>query len=173
MKRKAIFPAMSGLFLAMALLLPFITASDPKLGSVFLPMHIPVMLCGFICGPFWGLVIGAVAPLLRSMLFSAPILYPSAVIMCAELATYGLICGLLQKHLHGKLIPTYAALIGAMVGGRIVWGIASFVIQRSLGNPFGWQAFFGTAFVTAIPGIILQLVIVPPLAKLVAKYIKQ
>ncbi|WP_322597248.1 ECF transporter S component [Acetivibrio straminisolvens] len=86
---------LSGLFLALGLLIPFLTAQIPSLGSRLLLMHIPVLLCGFICGWPYGLIIGLVLPVFRSMLFGMPPMFPTAVAMAFELAAYGLMTGLL------------------------------------------------------------------------------
>ena len=85
---------LAGMFLALGLILPFLTVQIPELGSRLLPMHIPVLLCGFICGARYGLAVGFITPLLRSVLFSIPVLFPMAVSMAFELAAYGAIAGI-------------------------------------------------------------------------------
>ena len=122
--RKLVFAA---LLLALGLVLPFLTAQIPQVGSMLLPMHLPVLLCGFVCGWPYGLLVGAVTPLLRSMLFGMPPLYPTAVAMAFELAAYGLLAGLFYKLLPKKPVYVYVALILAMLGGRAVWGLAQMV----------------------------------------------
>ena len=87
----------SALFLALALVLPFLTGQIQTFGQMLAPMHLPVLLCGFVCGPVWGLAVGAVAPLLRSLLFSMPPMFPTAVAMAFELAAYGLFTGLFYR----------------------------------------------------------------------------
>ena len=89
--------ALAGLFLALGLLLPFLTGQIPQIGNMLLPMHIPVLLCGYFCGWRYGLAVGAAAPLLRSALFGLPPMFPIAVAMAFELAVYGLMTGLLYK----------------------------------------------------------------------------
>ena len=79
--------------LALALVLPFVTGNIPDIGNMLCPMHIPVLLCGFLCGGFWGTAVGAVAPILRSLIFGRPYLYPAALAMMFELAIYGLLAG--------------------------------------------------------------------------------
>ena len=173
MKSKALKPALSGLFLALALLLPFLTAADPKIGNMFLPMHLPVMLCGFICGPVWGLAAGLFAPLLRSLLFSAPMLFPTAIAMSFELATYGAICGLIYNRLSKGIGSVYITLITAMLVGRAVWGIASALLYTLAGNSFGFELFLSGALFSAVPGIVIQLIIIPPIVVLITKYAKK
>ncbi len=110
--------------LALAMVLPFLTGHIPTIGQMLSPMHIPVLLCGFLCGWPWGLVVGFTAPLLRSVLFGFPAFFPGACSMAFELATYGFVSGILYKRLPDKTSSIYIALIAAMVCGRIVWGIA-------------------------------------------------
>ena len=157
----------AGLFLAIALVLPFLTGQLPQIGSVLSPMHIPVLLCGFICGWPWGLAVGFIAPLLRSMLFGMPALFPTAIAMCFELAVYGLVSGLLYARAKQKtLAVTYACLIAAMVCGRLVWGAAEYVLLAVSGGEFTLAMFLAGALTRALPGIILHLVIIPPLVHL-------
>lgn len=150
-------------FLALGLVLPFLTGQIPEFGSRLLPMHIPVLLCGFVCGWPYGLAVGAVLPLLRSLLFGMPPLFPTAVAMCFELAGYGLATGLLRRFLPRNPAMVYVNLVLSMLAGRAIWGIASMALYAIAGNPFTWPIFAAGAFVDALPGIILQLVIIPPL----------
>lgn len=154
---------LSALFLALALVLPFLTGQIPEIGSMLCPMHIPVLLCGFFCSWPWGLAVGLVAPVLRSVLFGMPPMFPVAVCMSFELATYGVVSGLLVRALPKRKWSVYAALVGAMVAGRIVWGAARFICAGLDPNAFGFAAFIAGAVTTAIPGIIVQLVLIPVL----------
>ncbi len=112
--------AYSGLFLALCLLLPFLTGQIPQFGNMLLPMHLPVLLCGFICGWPYGLAVGFISPLLRSMLFGMPPMFPTAVAMAFELAVYGLLSGLFYK-IFPENVFIYVSLLLAMVGGRLIW----------------------------------------------------
>ena len=153
---------LTALFLALCLVLPFVTGGIPTIGNMLLPMHIPVLLCGRLCGWPYGLVIGYVAPLLRSVLFGMPPIYPVALAMAFELAAYGLIIGLVYTALHKRgLAALYGSLLVAMVGGRLVWGVAEVVLLGMAGNAFTLQAFLSGALLTAVPGIVLQLVLIP------------
>jgi len=149
--------------LALALVLPFLTGQIPQIGSALSPMHIPVFLCGFLCGPVYALIVGVLAPVLRSVLFGMPPMYPTAVAMCFELAAYGLFSGLLYKMLPKKNINIYVALILAMILGRIVWGIAMMLLLSFGDTAFTWQVFISGAMLNAIPGIILHILIIPPI----------
>ena len=153
--------ALAGLCLALALVLPFLTGQIPQIGSALAPMHIPVLLCGFLCGGFYGMLVGAVAPLLRFALFGMPPLFPVGIAMAFELAAYGLVSGLLYRKLPKKPSSIYIALVSAMVVGRIVYGIASFFLLRSTGAPYTLQMFFSAAFIKAVPGIILHIALIP------------
>ncbi len=152
------------MFLAMGLFLPFLTGQIPQIGSMLLPMHIPVFLCGLICGWQYGLLIGAIVPIMRSLIFGMPPLYPTATAMCFELATYGFVAGFLFSRFKKQGIVTlYASMLLSMIAGRIVWGLAEVILLGFAGNTFTWQAFFAGAFLNAFPGIILQLVLIPAL----------
>ena len=190
--------------LALCMVLPFLTGQIPQIGSMLCPMHIPALLCGFMCGWPWGLAVGFISPLLRSVLFGMPDMFPTAVAMAFELlagflcgpwwamavgfaapmlrhvwmgmpplitaiamsfelAGYGLFSGLLYRLLPKKTVNIYVSLIGAMILGRIIWGIAMVVISGVTGSAFTWSAFMAGALLNAIPGIILQLVFIPVL----------
>lgn len=152
---------LSALFVALGIVLPFVTGQIPQIGNMLLPMHIPAFLCGFVCGGPYGLMVGLITPLLRSILFGRPMMVPTAVGMAIELSTYGLVTGLVYSKCKQKKFGIYLSLLTAMITGRIVWGIASFFIYRILGNPFTWGYFAAETFFKAIPGIVLQLVLIP------------
>ena len=151
----------SAICLALCLLLPFLTGQIQSIGSMLCPMHIPVLLCGFICGPAYAAAVGAIAPLLRFALFGMPPVFPAGVAMCAELAAYGLLSGWLHRRLPRGMGGVYAALIGAMLGGRAVWGIVMALLMAAGGGAFTMGAFIAGAFANAVPGIIVQIVLVP------------
>lgn len=152
----------SGLMIALGLVLPFITGNIPTIGRALLPIHLPVFLCALICGWKYGLLVGAILPLLRSTLFHMPPLYP-AIAMTFEMATYGLVTGLIYFKLrkYSTVVSVYAALLPAMVLGRIVWGIAQIILFSLQGNSFTFELFMGGILFGSIPGIILQLVLIP------------
>lgn len=159
----------SGVFLAAALLLPFLTGQLPQIGSMLSPMHLPVLLCGFVCGWPWGLAVGFVAPALRFLLFGMPPIFPTGFAMMFELAAYGALAGLFYRALPKRTGSLYAALGAAMLGGRVVWGVVRFAISGVTGVPFGWQMFAAGAFTGAVPGIVLQLIVIPPIVLAVKK----
>ena len=151
----------AALFLALGLVLPFLTAQIPQIGSMLLPMHLPVLLCGFLCGPVYALAVGAVAPPLRFALFGMPPIFPTGVAMCFELAAYGVISSLMYRRLPRKKLSIYAALLIAMVGGRIVWGLMRWLIAGLAGSSFTFAMFLSGALLKAVPGIIVQIVLIP------------
>jgi riboflavin transporter FmnP len=161
---------LSAMFMAIGLVLPFITGQIQQIGSMLLPMHIPVLFCGLICGWQYGAVVGFVLPLLRYVLFGMPPIFPTGVSMSFELAVYGAVIGLIMQQLSkrnttdsGKnyVRNLYLALIGAMLAGRIVWGLVRFILARATMQPFTMEMFMAGAFLTAIPGIIVQLILIP------------
>ena len=161
---------LSGMFLALALVMPFLTGQIPQIGSMLCPMHFPVLLCGFFCGGGMGLLVGFIAPILRSFLFGMPMMFPAAVCMAFEMAIYGLVAGTLYRRLPKKKGSIYLALISAMVLGRIVWGMVMLFI---IGADFGMEAFLAGAVTTALPVILLQLLLIPMIVILLEKYVEQ
>ena len=153
----------AALFLAIAMVLPFVTGQIPEIGSMLCPMHIPALLCGFMCGWPWGLLVGFIAPLLRSLLFGMPALFPTAVAMAFELAVYGGLSGLLYRLLPKRKWTIYAALVIAMIAGRAVWGAVRLILSGLSGTSFTWALFLAGAFTNAVPGIIMQLILIPVL----------
>jgi hypothetical protein len=147
--------------LALCMVLPFLTGQIPSIGSALSPMHIPVLLCGFLCGPAYAAVIGAIAPALRFMLFGMPPLFPVGVAMSFELAAYGLISGLLYGKLPRRTSSVYIALVTAMVAGRVVWGVAQAILLGATGKAFTWAMFIAGALTNAIPGIVVHIVLIP------------
>ncbi len=163
--KKLVYSAMC---LALCLVLPFLTGQIPEIGSMLLPMHIPVLLCGFLCGGGWGAAVGFTAPLLRHLLFGMPPM-PGCISMAFELATYGLVVGLLHKRMGKGMQGIYASLICAMVAGRLIWGGTQMAIMGLNGGSFPFSAFVAGAFTSAIPGIVLQLMLVPVLVRALDK----
>ena len=153
---------LGAMFLALGLVLPFFTGQIPQIGSMLLPMHIPVLLCGLICGWRYGAAVGFVTPLMRSALFGMPALYPSAIAMAFELLTYGLVVGLLYSRSRWQCVRAlYRCLLAAMLAGRAVWGVADAVLLGLGGKTLALEVFITTEFVRAAPGIAVQLILIP------------
>lgn len=153
---------LSAIFLALGLVLPFLTGQIPQVGSMLLPMHLPVLVCGFVCGWQWGLLVGFITPLLRGVLFGMPPLMPTGLVMAFELAAYGAVCGLMYLRLKDGKWRVLIALVIALLCGRLVWGAVSFAVYSLFTErTFSLAAFWAGGFVNAWPGIVLQLVLVP------------
>ena len=145
---------------AVGVLLPIAFHSVPNAGRIFLPMHIPVLICGLACGWQFGLTCGVLTPLLSSLLTGMP---PTAMLpsMMIELAVYGLVSGALLECLKmdNQTIKTYISLVGAMLCGRLVAGALNAVIFQA-GN-YSLAIWVSASFVTALPGIAIQIVVIP------------
>ena len=141
---------LAALFLALAFVLPMITGHVPQVGNMLCPMHFPILLCGFVLGGPWGLAVGFIAPL-----------FPIAIAMAFELAAYGLVSGVLWRKVKHTVPMMYASLVTAMVAGRLVWGAVRFVLAGLTGSSFPFSAVLSGALLTAVPGIVAQLVLIP------------
>ena len=158
----------AAILLAAGQVLPFITGQIPQIGQMLSPMHFPVLLCGFLCGWKYGVLVGFICPLLRSVLFGMPVMFPSAVGMAFELMTYGFVTGFLSENLGLQSIgKIYLILIISMIAGRVVWGLAQIVLLGMTGSAFTFQAFLAGALINAVPAIILQLLIIPYLVRII------
>lgn len=164
---------LSAMFLALAFVMPFITGQIPQIGSMLCPMHIPVLLCGFFCGAPWGLLVGFIAPIFRSMVLGMPPMFPVATCMAFEMAAYGFVAGILHKRLPKKKGSVYVSLLSSMIIGRVVWGVVMFVCMGLDTAKFGIEAFLSGAITTAIPGIVLQIVLIPIIVITLEKVIKR
>lgn len=153
---------LAAMFMALGLVLPFLTGQIPQIGKMLLPMHLPVLLCGLICGWQYGAVIGFFLPIVRYAIFGMPVLFPIGIAMAFELCTYGLVAGFIYGRSSWTCARAiYRSLVIAMLSGRVVWGIAQMILLGISGKGFTWQMFMAGAFVNAIPGIILQLILIP------------
>ncbi len=153
---------LSGLFLAIGYVLPFVTGQLRELGQMLLPMHFPVFLCGMICGWKYGAAIGLLLPMTRSLIFGMPVFYPMALAMAVELAAYGFVVGICYGLSKKKgICAVYVSLLTAMLSGRLAWGLMQIILLGIQGTGFSLYAFFAGAFLNAIPGIILQLILIP------------
>lgn len=163
---------LSAVFFALGLMLPFFTGQIREIGKMLLPMHIPVMLCGFICGQWYGLIIGFLLPIIRSVAFGMPIFYPSAIAMSFELMTYGFFVGFIYNiNKTKKIFSIYLSLIISMILGRIVWGIVSLILYGIIQKTFTLSFFIATTISNGFPGIILQIILIPIVLKIIDKII--
>lgn len=154
--------AVTAMLFAVGMVLPFFIGQIPAIGKMLLPMHIPVLLCGFIVGWQYGALIGFLLPIVRGLVFGMPPLYPNAVAMAFEMAAYGFVSGYLYSHARWQCTKMlYISLVTAMLAGRLVWAFAEVILLGIGGNTFTWEMFATGAFLNAIPGIIVQLVLIP------------
>lgn len=152
------------LLLALGMVLPFLTGQIPAIGQAISPLHIPAFIAGLTCGWGWGLVLGFVLPLLRSVIFGMPPLVAVGIPMAFELAAYAGVCGALYPLLrqHMKRLPAMLlALVIAMVAGRIVGGTAKAIVMGLTGGGFTFAMFVSSYFVTTLTGAVIHLVVVP------------
>ena len=151
---------LAALFFAIGMVLPFFTGNI-IFGPNLLPMHLPVLLCGIILGPKYGFLVGLLLPISRSLFIGMPPMFPTAVSMTFELAAYGGVIGILYGLLPKGIPSIFASLVGAMLAGRVVWAAARVVLLGLMDTPFSFEIFLAGAFVNAVPGIILQIVLIP------------
>ncbi|BDF59363.1 membrane protein [Christensenellaceae bacterium] len=155
----------AALCLAAGMLLPMVFhAFGAAAGQVFLPMHIPVLVCGLICGWKYGGICGFILPLLSSFATGMPPLYPVGVVMMFELCTYGIVSGIMYRRTN-----VYVSLIVAMLAGRAVSGVLNTILLGMAGTPYSFEIFLTNAFVVALPGIAIQIVVIPVLVLLLKK----
>ena len=165
---------LAAIFLSLGMVLPFLTGQIKEIGDTLLPMHIPVMLCGLVCGGSYGFVVGLILPFLRAITVGMPPIYPNAVWMSLELATYGLVIGFLYGTFYKKQIWwLYCSLLASMVCGRIVWGVAKAVLLGIAGKAFTIHAWIAGGILDAFPGIVLQLVLIPVIVQFKDKLLER
>lgn len=152
---------MSGLFVAIGVLLPMVFHSFNMLGKIFLPMHIPVLVAGFFLPPVVALAVGMIVPLLSSVLTGMPLLFPMAIIMMFELGAYGFLVAWMKE----KVSSTYIVLGSAMLAGRVIAGLVVFVLSTCFGVKLNAMLFIKGAILTGLPGIVVQLLMVPIVVK--------
>jgi niacin transporter len=155
--KKIVFAA---LCMAIGVALPIAFHGIPNSGSIFSPMHLPVLTAGIICGPWLGALVGILTPILSSLMTGMPAAayLPS---MIFELTMYGLVSGLLFQFVkvRNKYLHIYISLLGAMLAGRLTYGILNALIFRA--GAYSMQIWLTSAFVTALPGIAIQLIVIP------------
>lgn len=168
--RRLIDLTIAGLCLALCLALPFLTGQIPQIGQLLSPMHLPVFLCGFLCEWPYGLAVGLIAPVLRSLLFGMPPLFPTAVGMTVELAVYGLTAALLYRAMGKKKWALYPALVGSMIAGRLAGGAFQLILLGvGVNSEYSFSRFLASYVTGTLPGIAVQLILVPPVVIAVEK----
>lgn len=148
---------LSGVFIALGIVLPILFHALGS-GSVFLPMHIPVMLSGYFLDPGYALAVGAITPFLSSALTGMPPIFPMVPIMIFELATYGLVVSVISRKIENPFIPLISSMLcGRIVAGSVVWVLAKFFAAKL---PTPWMFITG-AVAKGMPGILIQLFFIP------------
>jgi uncharacterized membrane protein len=155
----------TALFLALAVLFPIIFHQFGLAGRVLLPMHIPVLLAGLLSGPISGVIVGLLAPSLSFALTGMPPPY-AVPLMSVELPLYGLAAGLCYYRLRMNI---YIALLAAMALGRVGFALALVVLGRFVNLPYGVEEYFQAAVVTGLPGILVQLALIPPVVAVIRR----
>ncbi|SDY81602.1 Protein of unknown function [Proteiniborus ethanoligenes] len=151
---------LGGVLLALGIVIPMIFHTVGIMGTVFLPMHIPVLIGGLLISPALALLLGMITPILNSSLTGMPLMFPIATIMMFELGAYGLISSLSTRKL--KLSPILALII-SMIIGRIVAGITVFVLSSYFGVQMNALTYVKGSIITGLPGIGIQLILIPSL----------
>lgn len=155
----------ASLFLALGIIIPYVFhIAGGMTGQIFLPMHLPVLLCGFFLGSRYGLIVGILTPFLNSLLTGMPPIYPTGIAMALELGTYGLISGYLYKNKKSNM---FISLIAAMLLGRLVSGAANYILLSMIGKKYMLKVFLASSFITPIWGILIQLILIPFLVKVI------
>lgn len=157
----------AGLLLALGIIIPMIFHSTGIAGTVFLPMHIPVLIGGFLLPPYLALLLGILTPLINSLITGMPPLFPMAIIMIFELGIYGLVASLLYRNLE---IPSIISLIVSMIAGRIMAGLVVFILASLFGLQMDPILFLIGGVTTGLPGIIIQIILIPSLIHGIVKY---
>ena len=154
--------------IALCIVLPLAFHPIQNAGNIFLPMHIPVLLCGLICGGVFGLLCGLLGPFLSCVITGMPLmaLLPG---MMTELAIYGLGAGCMMslvrtKKLHADL---YISLFVSMLAGRLIGGAARAFIF--LPGNYTIAIWAMGAFVTGLPGAVIQLILLPAIVRVLEK----
>ncbi len=161
---------LTAMFLALGIVLPFFFGQVPQIGSMLLPMHIPVFLCAFICTWRYGVPMAIILPLLRSLLFSRPNFYPEAISIAFEMATYAFVGGHLYSAAKQKnLRALYGCMLISMASGRLVRISLQMFLLGMSGASFAFGAVVTGVVVSGIPGILLQLFLIPAVMLIVGK----
>jgi len=153
--------ALTSFFLSLGIVLPFVFHQFALAGRIFLPMHIPVFLAGIFAGPLSGIIVGIFSPIISFFLIGMPPAY-AFPLMAIELPLYGLSIGLLNQ--VGKL-PLILSLIISMILGRAGFALGLLILGAFVNLPYGFSTFLKVSFITGLPGIAVQMVLIPSLVK--------
>jgi len=170
MKSKTRRMITAAIMIALGVLLPqiFHIIGGPNLGSLLLPMHIPVLLTGFLVGPFYGVIAGFLTPVLSSLLTGMPPISPVPILflMMFELPIYGLVSGFMFEK---KRMNMFFSLITAMILGRLSYGLGIILLSKVFMLNIPPAITVWSAIATGLPGIILQIVLIPLIIKILER----
>jgi len=183
----------TALLLALGVVLPIVFHAIPLGGRIFLPMHLPTFIAGLILGPVAGLVVGVGSPIVSGLLTGRPTVF-YMVPMVFELATYGLVAGLLRPRFeamlgrrarasspgasghaerHGvttsRLAAVSMALVCAMLAGRAVWIAVVVWFAPVLGLTARPIAMALGALGAGWIGMIIQLALIPAIVRAIER----
>ena len=158
---------LAGLLIAIGIIVPAIFHTTGIDGRVFLPMHIPVLLGGFLLSPLYAFLVGVVTPLVNSLLTSMPPLFPTAIIMMFELGVYGLIASYLYRDAK---MPLIISLILSMIAGRLVASLVTYVFVLAFSLQIDPMFILTGGILFALPGIIIQIILIPLLMHGIERY---
>lgn len=161
---------LAGLFVAMGIVLPSLFHLTGISGKVFLPMHIPALVAGFFISPPIAFLIGFITPYLNSLVTGMPPLFPMAVIMSFEIGLYSLSASIYSKKTK---LNTILSLILAMITGRIGGGLIAYILSTFFGVKIKALMFIKGSILTGLPGIIIQLILIPIIVIALSKYNKK
>ncbi|MBE5040486.1 ECF transporter S component [Ructibacterium gallinarum] len=149
----------TALFAAAGVLLPqiFHFIGGAAAGGVFLPMHFPVLLAGLLLGPWAGAAVGFLCPVLSCLMTGMPAA-AKLPFMIIELLGYGIMAGLTSKIWRWNL---YFCLLSAMAAGRLLNAVALEICGQLLHLNVPAAVSVWTAVLTGIPGIVVQIVLIP------------
>jgi hypothetical protein len=163
MKSKKI--VLSSIFIAFGIVLPMIFHTVNLAGSIFLPMHTPVLVAGYLLGPGCGALVGVITPIISGLMTGMPPLVPVMPIMAFELCAYGFLTGFI----FSKTQKVYISLIGAMIGGRLFAVVGAFFVSLTIAPQVSPLVYVFGNLTTAIPGMLIQIIFIPILVKYLNK----
>lgn len=134
--------------------------------NLFSPMHFPILLVGILCGPIYGVIGGAITPIINYLTSGGTFNVQRMVPMMVELAAYGLMTGLLRKvflknHVTSKFFATIVLVIAMVVGRALHAIVKTFIVSNGQTFFAALWTYFLADFTGTWAGIITQLILIP------------
>lgn len=142
----------------LGILLPWFFGGITLFGTELLPMEFPILLCGMVCGLGYGGVVGAIVPILYSLIFGTMDIYPLGIATAVELCSYGVLCGLLYKTLKQNV---YVSLLLSMFSGRAIFYVVYYFTLRYEGKVYTADMFINGEVLNVLAGIAIQIIFIP------------